>query len=230
MTPEFGYVLAFATGVLGAFHCLGMCGGIAAGVFVHHGWQGRVLPQLYYHGTRILVYSVLGVSGAQMGQVLVQSGAMGKGQGLLMIAAGGLVTLIGTRVLGLLPPGRTGNPHPRIPVGLKVRFGEIAKPRRPWIPAVGGLVNGLVPCALVFSVAVKAVGSANPLQAGLLMLAFGLGTLPTMAAVSLTGTVIGAKARGLFVQLAGLAVSASGLWTLYEGAVFFDIMRGLGNW
>ena len=229
MTPEFGYALAFATGVLGAFHCLGMCGGIAAGFFVRHGWQDRLLPQLYYHATRILVYSVLGISGALIGQVLVQSGAMGKGQGLLMIAAGGLVTLIGARVTGLLPPGRPRSVPPRHPIGLEVRFGDMAKRRRPWDPAVGGLINGLVPCALVFSVAVKAVGSADPFQAGLLMLAFGLGTLPTMAAVTTLGAIIGSRAQGIAKRLVGLTVITLGLWTIYEGLVFYDVMRGLSN-
>ena len=229
MNPQFGYALAFATGVLGAFHCLGMCSGIAAGLFVQHGWQGRLLPQLYYHGTRILVYSALGVAGALMGRVLVQSGAMGKGQGLLMIAAGGLVTLIGTRVLGLLPPRRATDKHRQDQAGVEVRFGEIARPRHPWVPAVGGLINGLVPCALVFSVAVKAVGSADPIQAGLLMLAFGLGTLPAMAVVSTLGAVVGSRAHGIARRLTGLTVISLGLWTIYEGLVFYDVMRGLSN-
>ena len=78
--------------------------------------------------------------------------------------------------------------------------------------------------------AVKAAATADPLRAAGLMTAFGLGTLPTMGLVSLTGMMIGAKARGLFARLAGAGVVVLGLWTLYEGAVFFDIMRGLGNW
>lgn len=230
MTSEFGYALAFTTGILGAFHCLGMCSGLAAGFFVNHGWEGRLQPQLYYHGTRILVYSALGVSGAVMGRVLVLSGVVGKGQGLLMVAAGVLVTLVGIRVLGLLPLLRRRDGYPRNPAGLEVRFGETAKPRHRWLPVMGGLVNGLVPCGLVFSVAVKAAGSANPLQAALLMLAFGIGTLPTMAAISSLGAVVGSRARGIAARLAGLSVIALGLWTIYEGLVFYDVMRGLSNW
>jgi len=229
VTPEFGYTLAFATGILGAFHCLGMCSGLAAGFFVNHGWEGRLRPQLYYHGTRILVYSVLGVSGAVMGRVLVQSGNLGKGQGLLMIAAGILITLVGIRVLLRVPPPCRNDGYPRDPNGLEVRFGDTVPPRQRWLPVIGGLVNGFVPCGLVFSVAVKATGSADPIQAGLLMLAFGIGTLPTMATISALGAVVGGRARGIAARLAGLTVAALGLWTIYEGLVFYDVMRGLSG-
>ena len=94
---------------------------------------------------------------------------------------------------------------------------------------LAGAFNGLVPCGLTVSIAIKGAATGSPLQAGLLMVFFGLGTLPTMALVSLTGTVIGRRARGLSATLAGLAVLALGLWTLYEGWVFFDVMRGLSD-
>jgi hypothetical protein len=165
-----------------------------------------------------------------MGRVLVQTGVMGKGQGLLMIAAGILIALIGFRVLGTLPWGRWRNERPRHPNVRKVHFLVRESPRHRWGPLAAGLLNGFVPCSLVFSVAVKAAGSADPLRAGLLMAAFGLGTLPTMAAVSTLGAVVGSRARGIAARVAGLAVVAMGLWTLYEGMVFYDIMRGLSNW
>ena len=100
----------------------------------------------------------------------------------------------------------------------------------PWQPWLGGLLNGLVPCSLVFSVALPAAATADPLRAGGLMLAFGLGALPPMLSVSLLADLAGERARGLFTRLAGLTVPLLGGWTFYEGLVFFDIMRGLGNW
>ncbi len=102
--------------------------------------------------------------------------------------------------------------------------------KQPLNPFVAGLLNGLVPCGLVFSVAAKATATTEPLQAGLLMLAFGAGTLPAMGAVSLLGSALGARMRGGLAQLAGVTVILLGLWTIYEGAAFFDIMRGLADW
>jgi sulfite exporter TauE/SafE len=230
VTGEPSLILAFATGLLGALHCLGMCSGIAGGFFVHRG-RGRgadcLAPVLAYHGSRILVYTVLGVAGAAAGRVLVQTGLIGKGQGVLMMAAGALIVLFGLRLLGLLPRGwGKGGPSGTGQTGVRL----LPATGRGWPPVLAGVLNGFVPCGLVFSVAVKAAATADPLRAGLLMGAFGLGTLPTMALVSLTGAVIGARARGLLAMLAGLLVLALGIWTFYEGLVFFDIMRGLGNW
>jgi sulfite exporter TauE/SafE len=229
VSGEFTIVLAFMTGVFGAFHCLGMCSGIASGFFVHYGGEGRISPHLVYHGTRILVYTLLGASGAAVGQVLVQTGIIGKAQGIMFILAGLAVILIGLRVVGLFPAKRKKQ-SPQIAVPLK----EIASPGKAasgkrFAPLIGGLLNGFVPCSLVFSVAIKAISSANPLEAAMLMLAFGLGTWPTMLSLTLLSALTIKRLSGIGIKLAGVTVIALGIWTLYEGIVFFDVMRGLSN-
>jgi sulfite exporter TauE/SafE len=234
MTSPFGseltLTLAFLTGVMGALHCLGMCTGLAGGYFVRYG--SGVSAVLGYHAARILVYGILGAAGALVGRVLVQQGIVGKGQGLVMMAAGLLIIGIG---LGLVwtstrRGGGGSRSNHRSPGGQAVAHPTVGPRPRPWLAPLAGAINGLVPCSLTVSVAIKAAATADPLRAGLLMLVFGLGTLPTMALVSLTGTTIGRHARGVFAILAALTVVALGLWTLYEGWVFFDIMRGLSNW
>ena len=227
MSGQISLTLAFATGLLGAFHCLGMCSGIAGGLFARFGPGQRAWAVLGYHGARILVYTALGAGGAALGRVLVQTGWIGKAQGLLMMAAGVLIVLLGLDLLGLRRLLRRTPPPANPP---QVRFGQAPAGTRPWWPPLAGALNGLVPCALVFSVAIKATATADPLRAGLLMAAFGLGTLPTMGLVSLAGRAIGQWAGGLLARLAALVVVALGLWTFYEGWVFYDIMRGLSNW
>ena len=224
MSGEIGYVLAFTTGLFGAPHCLGMCSGLAGGVFVHQGLGRRGLNAVLYHGTRVATYVALGVTGALLGGVVVQSGAFGKGQGLLMIAAGAVIVILGLGLLGLLPFARPARCRP-------MAQGTVAAPvRRPLlVPLLAGLGNGLVPCSLVFSVAIKAAATASPLQAGALMLVFGLGTVPAMLGVSLLGGLLGNAARGGYLQAAGLLVVLLGAWTLYEGVVFYDVMRGLAD-
>ncbi|MEN8167879.1 MAG: sulfite exporter TauE/SafE family protein [Pseudomonadota bacterium] len=226
MNGEFSYALAFATGLFGSFHCIGMCSGINGGFTLGYGRTNNLLPLLAYHGTRIGVYTLFGISGALLGRVVVQVGIVGKSQGILMIVAGILVVLLGLKLLGLMGKSKTAK--------LKPQTVKLATPlplaKRPFTPFLAGLLNGLVPCSLVFSVAVKAAATAEPLQAGLLMLAFGAGTMPSMGAISLLGSVIGARVRGGMAKLAGLTVVLLGLWTIYEGVAFFDIMRGLANW
>ena len=230
MSADLTLPLAFLTGVLGALHCLGMCTGLAGGYFVRYGRGiGTVLS---YHSARILVYGILGTAGALVGRVLVQQGLVGKGQGLVMMAAGLAIVLLG---LGLVWNSiRPGQARPRSPGEATstqaVPFSPFPPASRPWLAPLAGAINGLVPCSLTVSIAIQGAATGDPLRAGLLMLVFGLGTLPTMALVSLTGTAIGRHAQRQFARLAGLAVVALGLWTLYEGWVFFDIMRGLSNW
>jgi sulfite exporter TauE/SafE len=224
VSGEFGYLLAFTTGLFGAPHCLGMCSGLAGGVFMHQGLLRHGLPAVLYHAARVATYVVLGVAGALLGRVIVQSGAFGKAQGLLMIGAGVVILILGLGLLGVLPFARPARCRLVGPAD------TLAMPRHPLLaPALAGLGNGLVPCSLVFSVAIRAGATADPLEAGALMLAFGLGTVPAMLGVSLLGGALGGAARGVYLKAAGVLVALLGAWTLYEGVVFYDVMRGLAD-
>ena len=243
MNAELTLTMAFATGLFGAGHCLGMCGGLAGGYFLQRGQPATLLTQLGYHASRVAVYSFLGIGGAWAGRVLAQSGLVGKGQGLLMMAAGLLILGLGLRLaLRGRPreqpahaPSRAVRLEPRVvsrgPWGWMVSRGPWAwmESQRSWAPLVMGTLNGLVPCSLVFSVAIKAATLADPGRAALFMFVFGLGTLPMMVAVTWAGAASGARVSGHFARLAGGLVVLMGLWTLYEGFIFFDIMRGLAN-
>ncbi len=225
MNPELTLAMAFATGLFGALHCLGMCGGLAGGFFVQRQVQPRLAPQFIYHASRLFIYALLGMAGAWAGRSLAQTGLTGKAQGILMMGAGLLILVLGLRML-LARPRRPALAPTR---GLEVRLEPMTRPPRPWSPLLFGTLNGLIPCSLVFSIALKAAATGDPGRAGLLMLAFGLGTLPMMAAVTGFGAFVGARARDFSARIAGGLVAVLGLWTLYEGYSFFDIMRGLAN-
>ncbi|MGB7551826.1 MAG: sulfite exporter TauE/SafE family protein [Chromatiaceae bacterium] len=217
--------MAFATGLFGALHCLGMCGGLAGGFFVQRQVQPRLAPQFIYHASRLFIYALLGMAGAWAGRSLAQTGLTGKAQGILMMGAGLLILVLGLRMI-LARPRR---PALAPTGGLEVRLEPMTRPPRPWSPLLFGTLNGLIPCSLVFSIALKATATGDPGRAGLLMLAFGLGTLPMMAAVTGFGAFVGARARDFSARIAGGLVAILGFWTLYEGYSFFDIMRGLAN-
>lgn len=225
MNPELTLAMAFATGLFGALHCLGMCGGLAGGFFVQRQVPPRLAPQFIYHASRLFIYALLGMAGAWAGRSLAQTGLTGKAQGILMMGAGLLILVLGLRMI-LARPRR---PALAPTGGLEVRLEPMTRPPRPWSPLLFGTLNGLIPCSLVFSIALKATATGDPGRAGLLMLAFGLGTLPMMAAVTGFGAFVGARARDFSARIAGGLVAILGLWTLYEGYSFFDIMRGLAN-
>jgi len=217
---------AFATGILGAAHCVGMCVGVNGGFFAGRRQVSRIVDLAAFHGMRIGIYTVLGVSGAALGQVVVQSGIVGKAQSLLMMLAGVVIVLLGLNLLGR-PGGNTRTVQHAVSVPFLQHM-----PRQPayLAPLVAGMFNGLVPCALVSLVAIKGAATADPLKAGLMMLAFGVGTLPTLVTMSLVGGFAGFRASGVAARLLGLVVVLAGLWTLYQGFVVYDILRGLANW
>jgi sulfite exporter TauE/SafE len=223
------YSLAFMSGILGGGHCVGMCGALVSGFFIRASQGGAgVMSYVAYHGARIGVYTLVGLLAALAGVALVSTGLLGKVQGLLQIAAGALVILLGLEVMGLL---RT-----RLAVGfvparwLREGFARAAKAGTLGGAAVGGLVNGMMPCALTLAVAVKATTAPTAAQGALLMLVFGLGTLPAMLFVTLIFGRLGGKLRGYLLKVAAAVVVVMGVSTVYQGVSYFNVMRKLGNW
>lgn len=224
---QFSYWLAFMTGILGSGHCLGMCGSLVSGFFLRLGAKGTA-PYLAYHAARVAVYAVIGLMAASVGAVLVQTGIIGKAQGILQIAAGLVVILLGLDLLGVSP---VRNRLSFAPVKwLRGQFAAATK-RGPVVGAsIGGALNGLMPCSMTMAMAVQATTAPSPLEGGLLMLAFGAGTLPSMLAASFLFGKLGAKTRGWLLKGAALFVIALGVSTVWQGIAYYSVMRNLANW
>ncbi len=206
-----------------------MCGALVCGFFMKAA-QGGAGPAAYaaYHGARIGVYSLVGAIAALAGVALISTGLLGKVQGILQIVAGLVVIALGLEVMGLL--------NTRLAVGLaparwlRGLFARAAAAGGVPGAALGGLINGLMPCALTLSMAVKATTAPSPLDGALLLAVFGLGTLPTMLLASLLFGQLGQRLRGGFLKVAALAVILMGISTLIQGVDYFNVMRKLGNW
>ncbi len=234
MAPGLDLTLAFMAGILGSGHCLGMCGGLCSAFFMRLSGgpgQARTLgwgPHAAYHGTRIAVYTLVGALAAALGLALTSTGIIGKAQGVLQIAAGLIVILLGLDILGVRG---FRIPLLQAPAGLVMRVFLRAADKGPTVgAAAGGLVNGFMPCALTLAMAVKATTAPSIGGGALLMLVFGLGTLPSMLLVSVLFSRLGVKARGRLLQLAAIFVIGLGVATLYQGVRFFDVMKDLPNW
>ena len=224
---EFSCWLAFMTGILGSGHCLGMCGGLVSSFFMRLGAK-TAAPYLAYHLSRVAVYTLIGLAAASLGAVLVQTGIIGKAQGILQIVAGGVVILLGLDMLGLSPVRNTLHFAPL--AWLRQQFAGAAS-RGPLAGAcIGGAINGLMPCAMTMAMAVQASTALSPADGGLLLLAFGAGTLPPMLAASFLFGKLGGKTRGWLLRGAALFVIALGVSTLWQGLVYFSVMRKLANW
>jgi len=209
MEPEF--IAALGLGLAGAGHCLGMCGGIASALNLG---GGLGLPAtLAYHAGRICSYALLGaLVGALAGLGDLPAWTIGLRYlaGLLLIAMG---LYIADWWRGLAWLERAGASLWR----------PVQSLSRHWLPVrhayqagLLGLCWGLMPCGLIYSSLAWAATAQDPLRSGILMLVFGVGTLPAMMATSLGAESLQRflRKRGLKLAIA-LMLICSGVWTLY---------------
>jgi len=185
---------AFFAGLLGSGHCFGMCGGIAAGLGSLPG-QNSAKPQalsaLLFNLGRILSYAVLGLISAwilmQAGQVLnVPKWSMIlRLLTAVMILMIGLQFLLNWQILGFIE--RAGARVWKLVLPLAVRASSLPGGSGRLLL---GLCWGLLPCGLVYSILLTAAAAGSALSGALVMLAFGLGTLPSMLGMSLAAPAL----------------------------------------
>ena len=200
---------AFATGIAGSAHCVAMCGGISVSLGLGS-MQKRLLP--VYHCGRLASYATLGLC---FGALLPRdynatwAAALRIAAALVMLAIG-VQIIFGVNLLRRLE--RHGSRLWRPLAGLvqsllPVRSGSDA--------LLLGFLWGLLPCGLIYSALALALVSGNPLQAALVMFAFGVGTLPAMLLLGVfSGTLLQALTRDGSRILLGALVIATALWTL----------------
>jgi sulfite exporter TauE/SafE len=223
-SSQFSYWAAFMVGLLGSGHCVGMCGGLVSGCFMKLQATGP-WPYAAYHASRISVYVGVGLVAALLGTVLVASGMTGLAQGVLQIIAGAIVILLGLDLLGVSPIRTV---YGFAPMAWLSRQFVTASQKGPVLgAAIGGAINGLMPCSMTMAMAVKATTAPTPADGMLLMLAFGAGTLPSMLFASVLFGKLGPKLRGGLQKLAALFVIALGVSTLWQGLRFYLVMYKL---
>ena len=215
MTTDYSYALAFLAGLFGSFHCAGMCGGLVSAFFLKIGGKGGLLSYFNYHAGRIAVYSLIGTAAAAVGFTIGTAGGFRNAQQALQLIAGGVIIVIGLDLLGLLP---WRLPFEKLSTG---PINNLLKKAGRYGPATGalfgGLLNGLMPCNLLYAVIFEAAATGNPLKGALLSAAFGLGTLPSMLSVSFFLNKLGGQARGMLFRLAAVTIILMGSMTMCKG-------------
>ncbi|MCF6252237.1 MAG: sulfite exporter TauE/SafE family protein [Methylococcaceae bacterium] len=215
----FDFTLAFIAGVLGSGHCLGMCGALVSGYFMNVGKNKSLLPYFAYQLTRIFVYISIGFLAATLGMVLVSGGLFGKFQSILQMAIGSIVIILALGILGLIPFQGSVK---LLPMNLLRKGYAKARTKGPVFGAmIAGFLNGLMPCPLTFAMYVQATSATSVAEGGLLMLAFGAGTLPTMLLISFAFAKMGASLRGFMLKSAAIIMIFMGLNTVYKGLSFY---------
>ncbi len=207
---------AFGAGLLGSAHCLGMCSGIsglfAVGATVAS-FKTQVPLAIAYNVGRVLSYAFLGITVAAVGGAAV--GAMPGLAGPVRLASGLLIIVVGLQVAFnwrlLAPIEKVG----------AVIWNRLTPHARGLIPATTvlsaaglGLIWGWLPCGLVYGALLLAATTADPVGGGLVMIAFGLGTMPAMVLSGLSAARVSAfigrnrVAAGLLIAVLGVATMA----------------------
>jgi uncharacterized protein len=205
---------ALVLGIMGSFHCAGMCGPIAVALPLH----GNTLAQKIFGGTLYNIgrTSTYGIMGALFGM-------LGQGIHLLGFQQKVSVVMGALMIISVLFPALFRN-----------RFSF----EKSWFSAVGklkrsigklfavrsfqslffiGLLNGLLPCGLVYIAIAGAIGTGSAVQGTLYMILFGLGTIPMLLTISVAGNMMGLALRNHINKLIPVLVVVVGLLFILRG-------------
>jgi len=224
MPDPFSFAAAFAAGLLGGVHCLGMCGGIVSALTL--GLEAGPQPGrrslwpflLAYNSGRVLSYVAAGGVMGGIGALVVSLAPVQVVQQGLLAVAGVFMILLGLylggwwRVLGRVEHLGTALWRRIEPLGR--RFIPVRSVGQAF--AVGA-VWGWIPCGLVYTMLIWAVASGGVLEGMGLMLAFGAGTLPNLLAMGLLAGALAPHLRRPWVRwTAGALLLVFGLLTLWR--------------
>jgi sulfite exporter TauE/SafE len=232
------FALAFFTGLMSSFgHCLGMCGGIVAiysarqsaalPAGTKNSFWNKVLSLLPVHLGRISTYAIFGALVGLAGSLLDKVGGFLGWQGAFSVLVGLAMLLVSLSLLGILPPvetalmslmgGRSPLARMRGLFGKNSFFSSLAV----------GLLWGLLPCGLVFAMLVVAVRTHTSWGGAMTMLAFGLGTIPTLLGFGLAANLISPKLRGGLQNVAAVLIMLFGIQTILRGLAIAGLIQSL---
>jgi len=224
-------ILAIITAAfLGSFgHCLGMCGGIViaySSAKIDKKWSRthEVAAHLLYSLGRVSTYVTLGAIFGAIGGVAKFNG---YANGVLTIVAGIFMILAGLSLIGKIGL-LTRMEHSYSRSGWYQRaFRYVLRDSSLYSFYLLGLLNGLLPCGLVYFFAVEAASTGSPAWGAFVMLVFGLSTIPALLGLGVfTSLFTKSTMRKVMMNLAAIVVVVFGLYTVYRG---YDFLRYPGK-
>lgn len=209
-------ISAFVFGLLGSFHCVGMCGPIAFMLPLNRTNTYIKISQIVlYHFGRLLAYSIIGFAFGLVGKSLSFFGFQQK----LSIIIGFLMIIV------VLIPHKTfskynaSQPIFKIISKIKTTLGTALKKKTPETFLTIGFLNGFLPCGLVYMAVFATMASGSALDGGLYMAVFALGTMPLMTSAIYLSQFFNISIRQKIQK-------AIPIFVIMVGLLF--ILRGLG--
>lgn len=207
-------ISAFVLGIMGSFHCAGMCGPIAIALPLHgNSVGGKIFGGSLYNLGRTLTYGLMGALFGLLGQGVALLGFQQK----ISVIMGSLM------IISVLFPALFKNQYSMSKswfslVGrLKSTIGQMFSIRSFKSLFFIGMLNGLLPCGLVYMAIAGAIGTGSATLGTLYMILFGLGTIPMMLGISLAGNLVSVAMRKRINRLIPIMVVVVGIFFILRG-------------
>jgi len=207
---------ALILGLLGSFHCVGMCGPIAFMLPVDRSNSFKKVSQVFmYHFGRLFAYSLIGLFFGLVGKSLYIFGI----QQQLSIVIGVFMIVV------ILLPYKTfstynfSKPLYKVISKVKSSLGKALKKKTADTFLTIGFLNGFLPCGLVYMAVFGSMATGSAFQGSMYMLLFGIGTIPLMTTAIYLGKFLNAKIKQRIQK-------AIPVFVVIIGILF--ILRGLG--
>ncbi|WP_457596365.1 sulfite exporter TauE/SafE family protein [Hydrogenimonas sp.] len=211
----------FLVALLGSFgHCIGMCGGFvlaytAAKVDARWSHTHQLIAHLLYSLGRVTSYMVIGAIFGYLGQKV---GFSMTAKGVLFVAVGVLMLFIGLSLVGKIKFLNSIESS----IAQSSWFGRLFRMaiHSRSLPSFYfmGMLNGFIPCGLVYFFATAAIVAGSALKGAIVMAVFGVATIPAMMGVGVFSSLIQRSSyRQLVIKIAAVVVMLFGLFTAYKG-------------
>ena len=206
------------TGLMGSGHCIGMCGGlITAFSLSPHGRRGGLGFQFFYHLGRITTYTLIGLAVGWIGSVITYTDSFRAVSRIVLIGSDIFFIVIGLGTAGAFASLNIMRLDFPGPMTLMTRTATRIREYPPVISALTlGLLMGYLPCGFLYAVAITAAQTASPVDSAMVMLGFGLGTVPALFVFGSATAWLGDKMRSWMLRIAGLLVTVMGVMNLVK--------------
>jgi hypothetical protein len=220
------YFAYFVTGfTVGFGHCIGMCGPIIVSLSLNLRGKDFLLPHLFYNIGRIITYAVLGGLAGSLGSLTILASSILSFQKGVLIFAGTMVILMGLAMGGWISFSRIFGDNDSLSRYFSKWFDKLLAPGTPMAYLPLGVLLGFLPCGPVYTALVASaragMDAQSPLQGFLsgtaLMLAFGIGTFPSLFLVGRLSGVGWIRSRVLIYRISSVLMILLGIYFIILG-------------
>jgi sulfite exporter TauE/SafE len=220
------YLVFLVTGLtVGLGHCIGMCGPIVVSLSLNVKGNNVLIPHLLYNAGRVITYAILGGLAGILGSFTILTSSLLSLQKGVLIFAGVLVLLMGFAMGGWISLGRIFGDGASSSSMFSRWFHRRSAARSPMVYLPLGLLLGLLPCGPVYTALIAAARAGMDAPTTLqgffsgvsLMLAFGIGTVPSLLLVGKLAGLGWIRSRQMIYKISSVLMVLVGIYFVIQG-------------